>query len=162
MTDSINAFTPTLKSGYVEWWSFGGQREIKKDNVIEVRYVGNRGHRLWRQVDLNELNIIENGVYNEWKLAQQNLLANIAANGGLGRCQAGVTSANCQLNFAYFGPGTGTSPLPITAAYFNGTTADPTNPANYASANFRSSTYYNTMNPLNPNPLGFGGNLAST
>ena len=87
-------------------WSLGIQREFKKDNVIEVRYVGNRGHKLWRQEDLNELNIVENGVYNEWKLAQQNLLANIAAGQGT--------------TFKYRGPGTGTSPLPITLAYFSG------------------------------------------
>lgn len=153
LTDSVNGFLPNLKIGYVESWSLGIQREFKKDNVIEVRYVGNRGHKLWRQEDLNELNIIENGVYSEWKLAQQNLLANIAAGQGT--------------TFKYRGPGTGTSPLPITLAYFSGlanSTAggDPTNPANYTSTNFSSSTYFNTMNPLNPSPIAFGTNLAST
>ncbi len=153
LTDSINAFDPNLKIGYVESWSIGVQREIKRDNVIEIRYVGNRGHKLWRQVDLNELNIIENGVFSEWKLAQQNLLSNIAAGRGV--------------NFRYFGAGTGTSPLPITLAYFSGLGAaqaggDPNVPANYGSANFASSTYYNTMNPLSPSPLTFGGNLSST
>ena len=123
VTDAVNAFDPNLKIGYIESWSFGLQREFKKDNVIEVRYTGNRGHRLWRQVDLNELNIIENGVFNEWRLAQQNLQANIAAN----RCRTGNPTANpgCQLNFAYFGPGTGTVPLPITLAYFTNSLADP-------------------------------------
>ena len=154
ITDAINAFDPNLKIGYVESWSIGVQREIKRDNVLEIRYVGNRGHKLWQQLDLNELNIVENGVYSEWKLAQQNVLANIAAGRGL--------------NFRYFGPGTGTSPLPITLAYFTGLTAgqaggDPTIAANYTSAAlFASTTWTNTMNPLNPNPLGFGGLLGGT
>ena len=153
ITDAVNSFDPNIKIGYVESWSMGVQREIGKDNVLEIRYVGNRGHKLWRQVDLNELNIIENGVYNEWKLAQGNLLANIAAGRGI--------------NFKYAGPGTGTSPLPITLAYFSGlannvAAGDPTNTANYSSANFASTTFTNTMNPLNANPLIFGQNLAAT
>jgi Carboxypeptidase regulatory-like domain len=153
ITDSVNAFDPNLKIGYVESWSGGIQREIKRDNVIEIRYVGNRGHELWRQIDLNELNIVENGVFAEWKLAQQNVLANVGAGRGL--------------TFKYFGAGTGTSPLPITLAYFSGLAnntagGDPTNPANYSSSNFASTTYTNTMNPLNPAPLTFGANLSST
>src|SRR5204863_8952210 len=58
-------------------------------------------------------------------------------------------------------------PLPITLAYFSGlanntAAGDPTNPANYGNSNFASSTYFNTMNPLNANPIAFGTNLAST
>lgn len=164
ITDSVNAFDPNLKIGYVESWSFGIQREFKKDNVFEVRYVGNRGHKLWRQVDLNELNIIENGVYSEWKLAQQNLLSNIACGNTPGCVGGGV-------NFRYRGPGTGTFPLPITLAYLTGLgsgTLDPNNPASYTSSLgsgtglFANANWTNTMNPLNPSPLGFGGLLAST
>lgn len=157
ITDSVNAFDPNLKLGYVRSWSFGIQRELTKDNVIEVRYVGNRGRNLWRQIDLNEFNIIENGVGAEWRLAQQNLLANIAAGRGV--------------NFRYFGPGSGTSPLPISLGYFQGRTItinnvtsaiDPNNPAHYSNANFASATFFNTMNPLDPRPLSFGQLLAGT
>jgi carboxypeptidase family protein len=161
ITDAVNAFKPNLRIGYVESWSFGIQREIKKDNVIEVRYIGNRGHDLWRQINLNELNVVENGVMREFKLAEQNLIANIAAN----RCQAGqnpTANAGCQINFAYFGPGTGTVPLPISLAYFSGlgpNTAggDPNNFNNYSSSNFRNSTFTTPLNPLNPNVLNFAG-----
>ncbi|PYS71701.1 MAG: hypothetical protein DMF69_09580, partial [Acidobacteria bacterium] len=52
---------------------------------------------------------------------------------------------------------------PITIGYFQGLTGAATGVAtNYTNANFRSSTYYNTMNPLNPTPLTFGSNLSST
>jgi hypothetical protein len=172
ITNAVNGFTPDLKIGQVRSWSFGIQREINKDNVIEVRYVGNRGRDLWRQLDLNELNIVENGVAAEWRLAQQNLLANIAA----GRCQGNFQDtnpqganflANCRINFAYFGQNTGTAPLPITLAYFSGlagstVNGNPNTAGNYSNANFRSATYFNTMNPLDPRPLTFGANLAST
>ena len=62
----------------------------------------------WRTNNYNELNIIENGFLDEFKLAMANLQANNAAGG----TRAG--------SFAYFGAGTGTSPLPIMLAYFNG------------------------------------------
>jgi hypothetical protein len=156
ITDSVNAFDPNLKIGYVESWSVGIQREIKRDNVIEIRYVGNRGHKLWRQVDLNELNIVENGVYNEFKLAQQNLLANIAAGRGA--------------QFRYQGPGTGTVPLPITFGTFEG--ANPAGAGTCATITACNTAYNSTffalaaivtsLNPLNPNPLTYGANLNST
>jgi hypothetical protein len=156
ITDSVNSFDPNLKIGYVESWSIGVQREIKRDNVIEIRYVGNRGHKLWRQVDLNELNIVENGVYNEFKLAQQNLLANIAAGRGA--------------QFRYQGPGTGTSPLPITFGTFQGVSSAGAGGcatiaacnALYGSSFFANTTIVASLNPLNPVPLTFGANLNST
>ena len=151
ITDSVNAFKPDLKIGYVESFSAGIQREIKRDNVIELRYTANRGHELWRQIDLNELNVIENGVYNEFFLAQQNLLANIAAGRGA--------------NFRYQGPGTGTSPLPISFAMIQGVTGS--NAGNctstatcntlYNSSFWANSTMVNALNPLNPSPLTFAG-----
>lgn len=170
VTDAVNAFLPNLKVGYIDSWTLSFQRELSSDTVIEVRYIGNRGKDLWRQYDLNELNITENGVFKEWQLAQKNLLANIAA----GRCQGTMNpTANpgCQANFAYFGDGTGTVPLPITLGYFTGLTGAAANvAANYSTTStatnqtalFRSATYYNTMNPLNPAPLTFGNNLSST
>jgi hypothetical protein len=157
ITDSVNAFDPNLKIGYVESWSIGVQREIKRDNVIEIRYVGNRGHQLWRQIDLNELNIIENGVFNEFKLAQQNLLANIAAGRGA--------------QFRYQGPGTGTVPLPITFAYLQAQTgANAGACATVAACNTlygstlwaNATSFVNALNPLNPSPLTYGTSLNST
>jgi hypothetical protein len=141
ITDSANAFLPNLKTGYVESWTAGIQREIKRDNVIEIRYVGNRGHQLWRQVDLNEQNLIENGALAEFRLAQQNVLANLAAGRGF--------------NMRYFGPGTGTSPLPIAFKNIQPNTAganDWNNPAHYTSTLWANTTVLGPLNPLAPNP----------
>jgi len=154
--DSANAFLPNLKIGYVQSWSFGIQRELNKDTVLEVRYVGNRGTDLWHQFNLNETNITENGFINEFKLAQANLIKN----GGT--------------NFRYLGPGTGTFPLPIIAAYLGGfTAAQATNcgPTNlpglprcstvYGSSNFASSTFITNLGANNANARAFALSLFS-
>lgn len=158
ITDAVNAFSPDLKIGYVQSWSFSIQREIKKDNVIEIRYTGNRGRDLWRQVDLNEVNIMENGIYDELKLAQANLVANMANGRGA--------------QFRYQGPGTGTSPLPIIFGYFQSLAPTLANASNcnsvatcnalYASTNWASTTFTNPLNPLAAQPLLFANGLTST
>jgi hypothetical protein len=71
--NNIADFSPNLKTGYVQSWDIGLQRELTRDTVIEIRYVGNHGTDLWRQINLNEVNIYENGFLNEFKIAQQNL-----------------------------------------------------------------------------------------
>lgn len=151
-TESVNGFHPDLETGYVDSWSFGYQRELSSDMAIEFRYVGNRGKDLWRQYNINgELSILENGFYDEFKLAQANLAANVAAGRGT--------------NFRYFGAGTGTNPLPIIMAYFTGlapTAANAQNTANYASSFFANATFYNTLNPLAPAPVTFAATLGGT
>ena len=71
--NSVADFDPSLRTGYVQSWDIGLQREITRDTVLEVRYVGNHGTALWRQININETNIFENGFLNEFKIAQQNL-----------------------------------------------------------------------------------------
>jgi len=144
ITDSVNAFDPNIQLGYVQSWSFGLQREISKDMAIEFRYVGNHSVKQWGALNLNETNIIENGFLNEFKLAQANLRANIAAGRGA--------------NFRYFGPGTGTSPLPIILAHFN-PRGNPNLPASYSSGNFASTTFVNPLALNNPGPVGFANTL---
>jgi len=159
ITDGVNAFAPDLKTGYVESWSMGIQREINKNNVFEVRYIGNRGHQLWRQVDLNELNVFENGALNEFKLAQANTLANLSAGRGF--------------TMKYFGPGTGTSPLPIIfmnaqPKTVGGVVQDPNNTAHYTSTFYANTGFLALLNPNNPSLGagrccgGFWGSIAST
>ncbi|HEY6392249.1 MAG TPA: TonB-dependent receptor [Bryobacteraceae bacterium] len=72
-TTSLNDFNPNLKLGYVQSWNVGFQRELGKNTVIEFRYTGNHGTSLWRQYNLNEVNIVENGFLNEFNIAANNL-----------------------------------------------------------------------------------------
>ncbi len=73
--NAVREFDPNLKVGYVQSWTLGFQREITRDTVLEIRYVGNHGTGLWRQIDLNEANIFENGFLEEFRIAQANLAA---------------------------------------------------------------------------------------
>ena len=105
ITDSINEFLPNLKIGRVDSFSFGIQREINSNNVIEIRYIGNRGHNLWRQYDLNEVNVIENGFLMNSVLPSRTCW------------QPGKRS---RLQLPLLRPGTGTSPLPIMLGHISG------------------------------------------
>lgn len=72
-SDSLNDFDPHLKMGYVQSWNIGYQRELTRTTVVEFRYTGNHGLHEWRQINLNETNIFENGFINEEMIAQNNL-----------------------------------------------------------------------------------------
>ena len=72
-TDELDEFDPHLKLGYLQSWNIGYQRELSRNTVVEVRYTGNHGVRLWRQIDVNEINIFENGFLDAAKVARQNL-----------------------------------------------------------------------------------------
>jgi Carboxypeptidase regulatory-like domain/TonB dependent receptor len=129
LTNSANIFDPDIRVPYSQSWTFGIQREITKNMAIEVRYVGTRNLQGWTTYDLNDVenNVLENGLLNEFRLAQANLRANIAA-----------TGTN---SFAYNPNVPGTSPLPITLAYLG----------SYSSANFRSTAFLNALALNNPN-----------
>lgn len=156
ITDPANTFLPDMKTGHVKSWTFSIQRELTSNMVVEVRYVGNRGDNLWRQYNLNELNVLENGFLNEINLAQQNLLANIAAGRGL--------------QFRYQGPNTGTFPLPNILGYFTGkspsTAGSCTSVATcntlYSGTLWANATFTTALNPLNANPLTFANTIAGT
>ena len=79
---SYDEFVPDLESGYVQSWSLGIQREISDSTVLEIRYVGNKGVKLWQQVNIDEVNVFENGFLDEFRLAQQNLDISLANGGG--------------------------------------------------------------------------------
>ena len=78
--NTFQTMAPNLRTPYSENWNFGVQRELVKDTVLEVRYVGNASHSGWRRIDYNEVNIFENGFLKEFQNAQNNLTIN-AANG---------------------------------------------------------------------------------
>jgi len=156
--DSINAFAPDIQVAKVQNWMVGFARSISRDTAIEIRYIGNYGDNEWSGVGNNEAinynairteNLVANGFLNEFKNAMANLQANNAAGGSR------------RGSFAYFGPGTGTNPLPIYLAYLSGRT-DATNAAAYTTA--VSSTWANSalaerLVATNPNPVASAGDL---
>ena len=65
---------PNLQLPRVEQYNFGIQREIGFKSVLEVRYVGNRSHELIRTIDLNQVDIRNNGFLGDYIRARSNLL----------------------------------------------------------------------------------------
>jgi len=125
---------------YSQTWTASVQRQLGKMMAVDLRYIGSRGRGLWGEVNYNESNILDNGFLNEFRLAQQNLQANIGAGRGN--------------SFAYFGPGTGTSPLPVYLAYLNGVSAGQAgNPARYTGASWSDPNFTNPLAIFNPQPF---------
>jgi hypothetical protein len=140
VTEDIHIFDANLQVPWSRTWSAGWQRKLTNDTAIEIRYVGTRAGDQWQDYDYNEVNILENGFLDEFRLAQQNLQANIAAGRGN--------------TFRYFGPGTGTSPLPIYLSYFSGLpAAQAGNAAAYTSTLFANSTFVDPLARFYPRPI---------
>lgn len=80
-TVDIRAFDENLRTPYVQEWTFSVQREVLRNTSLEVRYVGNRGIRLYRGYDINEVNILARDsrtgqtFLDAFRLAQNNLEA---------------------------------------------------------------------------------------
>ena len=79
VTGDIRMFSPDIEIPYADSWSAGIQRKVSTNMAAEIRYVGTRSRDLWRRVNFNEVNIVENGFLDEFRAAQRNLQANIAA-----------------------------------------------------------------------------------
>jgi hypothetical protein len=110
--NSVADFSPNLRTGYVQSWDIGIQREVTRDTVLEVRYVGNHATDLWRQVNLNEINVFENGFLNEFQIAQQNLASARGCSVGDAVCM----SLNRAKSNNYFGlAGQQSLPMIVTA-----------------------------------------------
>jgi hypothetical protein len=79
LTSSVNGFAPNIQVPSADSFSFGVQRALDRNTSIEVRYVGTLGHDIWQVQNYNEFDIFDNGFIGEFRKAQANLQANIAA-----------------------------------------------------------------------------------
>jgi hypothetical protein len=149
--DDVNIFAPDIEIGRARSWTVSFQRSITRNTAVDVRYVGTRGVNQWTETNYNSIrgeNIVANGFINEFRLAQQNLRANNAADG------------NRLGSIAYFGPGTATSPLPTYLAYIQGRPAsDAANAALYTSSRWTNSTFAGLHVLVRPDPTGAAGDL---
>lgn len=112
---------PDIRTPYVLNWTFGYQREIWRDAALEIRYVGNRGHNLWRSYNINETNIFESGFLQEFQNAQQNLQIN-QANGMAGFANNGLPGqVGLPIFETAFGPRGSQAALAAGSGFNNGT-----------------------------------------
>jgi len=148
VTEDTNMFDPHIQVPSADSWQVGFQRSLGRDNSIEIRYVGSRGHGEWGTINYNEINIKENGFLDEFRKAQANLTANIAAGRGA--------------TFAYTGA-PGTAPLPTLLAFYNGQgAAQAGNPAAYTGTNWTNATFQTFLAARAPNPIGLVRNTSNT
>jgi hypothetical protein len=146
ITNTVNAFDTNLQIPYTQSYTVGWQRQLGRDAAFEFRWVGSRHRQDWETVNLNEISITDNGFLGEFRKAQANLQANMAAGKGA--------------TFAYTGAA-GTSPLPIFLAYFNGQASGKAGDATqYSGANWTNSSFLGYLAAQNPNPFGFMCNNA--
>jgi hypothetical protein len=140
--DDMEGFAPDLEIASAGTWTIGFQRSISRDMAFEVRYVGTRGWNQWSELNYNSIRgevLQKNGFMNEFRNAMTNLRANNAS---------GIASRAG--SFAYFGPGTGTNPLPIYLAYLNGS-RDFGNAGAYTGTNWTNTTFAGRLSAV-PNP----------
>jgi hypothetical protein len=148
---NVYAYDPHIKTPSAFSYSFSWQRKLSNDMTVEARFIHTNAFNQWTAggqlsyLDYNEINTIDNGFFNEFKLAQANLQANIAAGKGS--------------TFAYTGA-PGTQPLPIFLAYLNGSKTA-TDATKYTGSNWTNSTLVQSMYPLNPNPNTAASNIWS-
>ena len=118
----VKGFDSNIRQPYTESWNLGIQRSLGRSRVLELRYNGNRTIHQWLNLNVNEVNIFENGFLKEFINAQNNL----RINGGS--------------SFGNLNPAAGTVPLPILTAAFTGSTANLTG-TSQTNAQFRNSTF---------------------
>ncbi len=150
-SSNVYVFDPNIKTPSAFSYSFSWQRKVSTNMAVEARFIHTNSYNTWTAngqlplLDYNELNINENKFVDEFRLAQANLQANIAAGKGN--------------TFAYTGAA-GTVPLPIFLAYINGSTASGDS-KKYTGNGWTNSTLLQSMYPLNPNPLVAANNIWS-
>jgi len=69
-TQTIRGFDTNLRTPYVQNWNFSIQRQLPADLNLDIRYVGNKGTKLIRGTNLNEVNIFETGILEAFKAIQ--------------------------------------------------------------------------------------------
>ncbi len=80
-TNSTGIPDSGLVTPYVQQWNLGIQQEIS-GAIVAARYIGNKGSKLLRVVDYNQINYNQNGFLGDFQRAQSN--AALAEKQGLG------------------------------------------------------------------------------
>ncbi|HKS82408.1 MAG TPA: carboxypeptidase-like regulatory domain-containing protein [Candidatus Acidoferrales bacterium] len=98
---------PKIRTPYVQNWSFGIQRELPGNWVVELNYVGNHAVHMWDSYDLNEVNIFQNANgFDSFLQDFQGAQANLAASGGTTFSGSTATPILTQAFGSATGPGT--------------------------------------------------------
>ncbi|MGH9736143.1 MAG: carboxypeptidase regulatory-like domain-containing protein [Candidatus Acidiferrales bacterium] len=114
---SLKGFDRNIKQPYTQSWNLGIERQIGRNNAIEIRYIGNRVIHQWISLNYNEVNIFQANGSDPTFLAQfKQAQANLAANKTL------PTSDPYYNTFAYNSAVPGEADTPVFDAAFAGET----------------------------------------
>ena len=95
-SSNVRAFDPNIKLPYAGTGTIGIQRKLSQNISLEARYIRTDSYGGWTLRNLsgalnyNEINIVENKFIDEFRVAQANLVANIAAGKGSTFAYTGV------------------------------------------------------------------------
>ena len=70
--NAVFGIDPKLRSPYVQQWNLSLQRDVGWQTVVEARYLGNKGTKLIRGIDYNQLIVRENGFVDDVVRARSN------------------------------------------------------------------------------------------
>lgn len=84
-TNAINVIDPELQYPRIHSWTLSFQREVFKDNVVEVNYIGKKGTHLFGGYDVNQVNVNASvpGISENFLQAFNNIRANSTYNSPL-------------------------------------------------------------------------------
>ena len=66
----VRSFDNHLRTPYIQNWNLSIQRALPANVLLDVRYVGSKGTKLLRTVNINEVNIFENGLLDAFLVTQ--------------------------------------------------------------------------------------------
>ena len=141
-SSNIRIFDPNVKLPWALTATAGIQRELTTNTAVEVRFIHTDSHGSWTlqnlagQLNYNEISVVNNGFMDEFRVAQANLAANVAAEKGS--------------TFAYTGA-PGTNPLPIFLGALNGLGgANVNDPKKYTGNGWTDSALVQSLYAYNP------------
>ena len=68
--ETVRGFDENLRTPYVQNWNLSIHRQLPAGFNVDLRYVGNKGAKLIRGTNLNEVNIFETGILDAFKTIQ--------------------------------------------------------------------------------------------
>jgi len=63
-------YDSNLRSPYIQNWNVSLQRQLSNDLTLSVRYIGSKGTKLIKGVEVNTVNIFENGILDAFRITQ--------------------------------------------------------------------------------------------
>ena len=162
-TQGVRAIDPQLQLAYSNSYSVGFSRALGRDMAMEIRYVGTQNRRGvttegWNEVDLyNNAYGTSSSFLNEFTKASNNLQLNLAYAAAGNTTFPNGQKIGANNSFADTGV-TGTQPLPIMLAYWQGlNSAVAGDPTKYTAVQFTNSTLVNALGLHTQNPFTFAG-----